>query len=118
MAITIASARVAGANEFVAKVAKIALCTGNPGTGTTPANEVTGGGYARLTPSWGTATDDGTKATATAAELEFDVPSGVTVTHISYLDASNNQLTTIDSTDVSFTSSAGKLRVTAKHSQA
>src|SRR5690606_16283904 len=92
MAINIAATRIAQANSFTNLVTAISLHTASPGAGPTPANEVTGGSpaYARKTPSWGTATDNGAVATRTAAELEFDVPMGTTVTHVGFLDASGN----------------------------
>ncbi|MGW1740022.1 phage tail fiber protein [Nocardia sp. NPDC001965] len=111
MAYQITATRNDQATYFGTKAVSIALCTGSPGTSGTIANEVTGGSYARKTPSWGSAS----AGTITAAELEFDVPSGTTVTHVAYLNNDGTVRDWVDSADISFTVTAGKLRVTPKH---
>lgn len=59
----------------------ISLHTGDPGT--TGANEVTGTGYARKVPTWGTASN----GSISAGELTFDIPAGLNVTHFGYQTA-------------------------------
>ena len=51
------------------------LHTGDPGT--TGANEVAGGGYARQTTTWSPAAS----GSRTGSEVVFPVPAGTTVTH-------------------------------------
>lgn len=115
MAINITATKNALAQEFADRVEFISLHTGSPGTGTTPANEVTGGSpaYERKIPSWGSPSN----GVITAEEIEFDVPMGTTVTHVGYLDAGGNTVDWADSADIPFTSAQGKLRVTPKYTQ-
>ena len=114
MAIQIMATRNDQANYFASKVTSVALCTASPGTSGTIANEVTGGSYARKTPAWGTAAS----ATVAAAELEFDVPAGTTVTHVAYLNTDGSVRDWVDSADISFTATAGKIRVIPRHTVA
>lgn len=75
------------ADAYAAAAAYVSLHTADPGT--TGTNEVSGGSpaYARKsTSSWGTdTTDDGIRTVT----VTFDVPSGVTVTHIGLWTASS-----------------------------
>lgn len=115
MAINITSTKNDLASAFADKVDFISLHTGSPGTGSTPANEVTGGSpaYARKVPNWGSPSN----GVITADEIEFDVPMGTTVTHVGYLDGDGNLVDWADSADIPFTSAQGKLRVTPKYTQ-
>jgi len=58
-------------------VSTISLHTADPGT--TGASEVVGGSYARQSVTWGTAAS-GTKSNS--ADLVFQIPAGVTITHV------------------------------------
>ena len=71
-------------NAYAADVAAIGLSTSNVVGG-----EVTGSGYARLVPTFDTSIG-GTAAVDLTATLEFDGPSGTTVTHaiVQYDDSS------------------------------
>lgn len=63
---------------------QISLHSGDPGT--TGADEVSGGGYSRATPTWGAAqivsggAHDG-KARVAANPLQMNAPGGVSITH-------------------------------------
>jgi hypothetical protein len=52
MAIAIAATRQALANTYATQGTYLGLTTGAPGTTSTPANEATGGGYARVATTW------------------------------------------------------------------
>jgi len=58
-------------------ITHISLHTGDPGT--TGADEVTGGSYARAAVTWDAASG-GTKSNS--GQLVFQVPSGTTITHV------------------------------------
>jgi hypothetical protein len=64
-----ATTAVKGAATF------ISLHTGNPGT--TGANEVTGGSYARVATTWGTVTG----GSMTGTQVTINVPAGTTITN-------------------------------------
>lgn len=74
----------AGQDFHAGRISHLSLHTADPGS--TGTSEVTGGGYARLAVSWGTAS--GGVAEATAA-VTFDVPDNITVTHVGYWSASS-----------------------------
>lgn len=70
-------------NLLVAQIDSISLHTADTSNG---GSEVTGGGYARKTPSWNSAAivvggSDNGKARSAANPLQFNVPGGVAVTH-------------------------------------
>lgn len=65
------------------QIAYISLHTADPGT--TGANEVSGGSYARQAVTWGAAAS-GSKAST--ADITFNVPSGTTITHVAGWTAS------------------------------
>ncbi|TWS27274.1 hypothetical protein FK530_19195 [Tsukamurella conjunctivitidis] len=84
MAIQIAATRQNLADAYKAKGAYFGLCTGNPGTTTTPANEVTGtgpeGAYTRVQAT----TTSGSSGTVTYGNVSINAPatgSTYTVTH-------------------------------------
>lgn len=52
MAIAIATTRQNLADRYGTLGAFFGLCTGNPGTTTTPANETSGSGYVRVATTW------------------------------------------------------------------
>ncbi|DAZ90359.1 phage tail fiber protein [Mycobacteroides abscessus] len=56
MAIAIATSRQALADTYKTLGAYFGLCTGNPGTTSTPANETSGSGYGRIQSTWTSAT--------------------------------------------------------------
>lgn len=58
-------------------ITQISLHTADPGT--TGADEVAGGSYARQSVTWGAASGG---AKASSNEMVFNVPSGTTVTHV------------------------------------
>lgn len=66
-------------------ITHISLHTGDPGT--TGADEVTGGSYARVAVTLGAASS-GTKSNTNA--LAFNVPAGTTITHVGAWDASSS----------------------------
>ena len=65
-------------------ITHVSLHTADPGT--TGANEVTGGSYARVAVTWG---DAASGIKANTGDLEFNVPSGTTVTHVGGWSASS-----------------------------
>lgn len=69
MSIAIATTRQNLADRYGTLGTFFGLCTGNPGTTTTPANETTGGGYTRVATTWSSATGgviNGTACTVNA----------------------------------------------------
>lgn len=56
MAIAVATTRQALADAYKALGAFVGLATADPGTSATPANEATGGSYARVATTWTSAT--------------------------------------------------------------
>ena len=72
-------------SDGTVKITHISLHTGDPGT--TGADEVTGGSYARVAVTWGAASS-GTKSNS--ADLTFQVPSGTTITHVGGWTASTS----------------------------
>lgn len=63
----------------------VSLHTDDPGT--TGADEVTGGSYARQAVTWGAASG-GSKTNSSA--LTFSIPAGTTITHVGLWTASTN----------------------------
>ena len=57
----------------------ISLHSADPGT--TDANEISGGGYARKTTTWGAAAMDGSDAKAVGSTAQFDVENNDSATH-------------------------------------
>lgn len=72
-------------SDGTVKVTHISLHTGDPGT--TGADEVAGGSYARAAVTWDAASG-GTKSNS--GQLVFQVPSGTTITHVGGWDASTS----------------------------
>lgn len=56
MAIAVATTRQTLADAYKAIGAYVGLATGDPGTTSTPANEATGGSYARVATTWTSST--------------------------------------------------------------
>jgi hypothetical protein len=56
----------------------LGVCTGSPGTTSTPANEASGGSpaYARVATAWGSATDNGTMASIVGSPVTLNAPAG------------------------------------------
>lgn len=66
--------------DYVATLgASISLHSADPGT--TGANELAGGGYARKTTVWGAAAIDGANARITGSTQQFDVEQNDSATH-------------------------------------
>lgn len=73
----------AGVDAVKALGTWISAHTGDPGT--TGANEVTGGTYAREQTTWGAASSGDT----TGSQVSIDIPAGTTVTHWGIWSASS-----------------------------
>lgn len=74
MAIAVATTRQALADAYKALGAYVGLATGDPGTTATPANEATGGSYARVQTTWTSATGgvvNGSAVTINAAAATY-----------------------------------------------
>jgi hypothetical protein len=99
MAIAVATTRQNLADRYGTLGNYIGLATANPGTTSTPANEVTGGtpAYARKATTWSSATGGVINGSA----VTIDVPTG-TVTHIINASAVSgaNMIDAADVTDV------------------
>lgn len=82
--------------------------------GTSGGSEVSGGSYARKALTWAAGTTDGT----VTASATFDVPAGVTVTHVGLWSAASGGAF-LDSVDVAGQSFAadGSLSVTFTYQQ-
>jgi len=108
MAIAVAATRQAAADAIKALGAYIGLATGDPGTVATPANETSGGSYARVATTWTSATGGVVNGSA----VTINAPAG-TFTHAftAALSTGNNMIDkcTITSTTLS---SAGQIIVT------
>lgn len=111
------------ANAAVALGASVSLHTASPGT--TGANEVTGGGYARKTTTWGSSTVPGSggdagKAVVTGSAQTFDIPAGSTITHFGVWNGSTFLWGDVISPNLTFTGAAGQAQVTPyyKYTQA
>ena len=64
MAIAVATTRQALADKYATLATFFGLATGNPGTSSTPANEASGGAYARVAGVWSSATGGVVNSTA------------------------------------------------------
>ncbi|AKF15206.1 hypothetical protein SEA_SHEDLOCKHOLMES_29 [Mycobacterium phage ShedlockHolmes] len=71
--------------QILAQGNVLALYSADPGT--TGANEISGGGYARKTFAWGAGAIVGGVATATGATQQMNVPGSVAVTHYGVLNS-------------------------------
>lgn len=76
--------RNAGADFHAGRISHLSLHTGDPGSA--GANEVTGGGYARIAVAWDAAVGGVADSTA---EVIFDVPANITITHTGAWSASS-----------------------------
>jgi len=63
------------------RIVSVSLHTGNPGT--TGANELTGGGYTRQTPTWGTAAAG---VIETTASMVFPIAAGNSISYVGLWD--------------------------------
>ena len=94
----IGTTRQVMADAWKALGAYVAACTAAPGTAATLANEVAGGGYARLATTW----SSGTTGTVTGTQVLLSVPA-TTVTHGAVcVSAGGNQFDNADITDTTF----------------
>ena len=66
-------------DTMATEVVSVSLHTADPGG--TGANEITGGAYARQTPSWAAASGG---SVSTDADMTFDVPAGNTVAYVGF----------------------------------
>lgn len=98
------------AAQYAAQVVVVSLHTGNPGS--TGTNELTGGGYARQTLSWGTPA----AGAVTASPVSFNVPADTDVAYLGFW--SSGSVTFLDSwlVNVSFVS-AGVYQPTIQFEQ-
>ncbi len=118
MPIQIEAQRNALANRYGVEAPNGMLFAGAPATTGAATNEVTGGSpaYARKGWAWGAAAS----SKITSAATGFDVPSGVTVTHIgtcvSAIATTNDVRDFFDSVDQAF-ASQGTYTVTATYTQ-
>ncbi|MGW5377421.1 phage tail fiber protein [Nocardia sp. NPDC003999] len=95
------------ANYWASLGATYSLHTGDPG-GAGTANEATGGGYARQTTTWGSASG----GVVTGSQMTFNAAAG-TYTHVARWNGST-YLGTVDSPDV-VVSPAGEVKVTPSY---
>lgn len=97
--------------------ASISLHSADPGT--TGANEVAGGGYARKTTTWGAAAMDGSNAKITGSVQQFDVENGDSVTHFGVWSGATFRYGQALTPGVTITGTApGKVDVTPSYSYA
>jgi hypothetical protein len=113
MAIAVATSRQTVANAYAGLGTFIGVCTGDPGTTSTPANETSGSGYVRIATVW----TPGTTGTEAGSAVTVSVPAG-TFTYILLASASTGN-TMVDKTAVSSTtmSSPGQLVITPNYTQ-
>lgn len=115
MAIAVATTRQALATYYGTLGNYIGAHTGDPGTTSSPANEVTGGSpaYARKATAWSNSTGGVINGTA----VTIDTPAG-TITHISLCSAvsGNNMVDKSDIVDVVM-SAQGQIVVTPTYTQ-
>lgn len=115
MAIAVATTRQALATYYGTLGSYIGAHTGDPGTTSSPANEVTGGSpaYARKQTTW----SNSTGGVINGSPVTLDVPAS-TITHISLCSAAsgNNMVDKADITDVVM-SAQGQLVVTPTYTQ-
>lgn len=78
-----ADAAVAG---VTADTPYMSCCTGSPGTTTTAANEVSGGGYARQSITWGSAASS---QIASSNAQNYSIPASTTVSYVGLHSASS-----------------------------
>lgn len=86
----------------------VSLHSSNPDP--TGANELTGGTYARQTPTWGAASGGTVSITS---DLVFDVPGGSTVAYVGLWDTGGSWLGSIQLTDSESFAADGQFTVTA-----
>jgi hypothetical protein len=115
MAIAVATTRQSLADQYKTLGAYVALCTGDPGTTASIANEATGGSpaYARKLTTWTSSTGGVVNGSA----VTIDAPAG-TYTHIALCSAvsGNNMVDKADIVDVVM-SAQGQIVVTPTYTQ-
>jgi hypothetical protein len=114
MPIAIPTSRQALANTYATLGTWIFAATGNPGTTTTVANEVTGGSYARLQTTW----TAGAGGIQNGSQVILAIPAGTTVTFGGVASAVSgaNQTDNAAITSTAF-ASAGQLVMTPGYTQ-
>ena len=115
MAIAVATTRQALADQYKTLGAYVGVCTADPGTSSTPANEATGGSpaYARKQTTWTSSTGGVVNGSA----VTIDVPAG-TYTHIILCSAASGA-NMIDKADITAVvmSSQGQIVITPTFTQ-
>lgn len=115
MAIAIGATRQSVATYYGTLGNWLGLATASPGTTTTPANEATGGGYARVQTTWSNGANgviNGTAATITAAAGTYTfaiLASAATVAAANMIDNASITSTTL--------SAAGQVVLTPTYTQ-
>jgi hypothetical protein len=101
-------------NDYAALGTYIGLATGNPGNTSTPANEASGGGYARQPTSW----TAGTGGVNTGSQVTFNAPTG-TYTNMIFCSGSggNNMIDNCPITPSVTLSSPGQIQLTPVYTQ-
>jgi hypothetical protein len=113
MPIAVAASRQTLANAYAGLGTYIGVCTGDPGTTNTPANETSGSGYTRVATTW----TPGSTGTEAGSPCTINVPAG-TFTYI-LLASGVSGTNMVDKTSVSSTAmgSPGQLVVTPNYTQ-
>lgn len=115
MAIAIAATRQALANAYYALGNYVGLATGNPGTSATPANELSGGSYARVATTWSA----GSGGVANGTAVTINSPAATITYALLASAATTGAANMIDNCSITSTtlSSAGQVIVTPTYTQ-
>jgi hypothetical protein len=103
------------ASDYTQLGAYIGLTAGPPGTGSSPANEPSGSGYARQKTTWGPPNSSGT---CTGTQVTIDVPQG-NYDHMIVMDAATggNFIDWCPIPGVNIMTGPGKILVTPVYTQ-
>ena len=118
MAIAVATTRKALVSAYAGLGNNVGLASGDPGTSATPANELSGGSYARQPFTWGSPTDNGTQATAVGSQTTVNAPAGIAINY-AFFAAGASSATMFDKFPITPTTlqQAGPLIVTPQYVQ-
>ena len=113
MAIAVAASRQTVANAYAGLGVYIGVCTADPGTTSTPANETSGSSYTRVATTW----TPGTIGTEAGSACTISTPAGTFTYVLLASGVSGNNM--VDKTSVTSTtlSSPGQLVVTPNYTQ-
>ena len=113
MAIQIAATRQVLADAYKTVGTFIGVTTGAPGSTSTPANEASGGGYARVATTWSSSVGGVVNGTSTTVTV-----GAATYTHVILCSSGSgaNMVDWTDTTDVVM-SGAGTLAITPTYTQ-